>query len=1239
MKNKLKSFIICCTILLSSCATYELQVNEKTAVPFSRDQKELSHSFYLIGDAGYLKKNTDKNEVLQALNLRLQKEEKNSSILFLGDNVYPNGLPGKSDPNRKAAIKILDSQIESLTNFKGNTIFIPGNHDWAGYGVKGVKNQQKYIESKLGKNSYYPKNGCPIEKIDINEDVVLLAIDSQWYLENWDLHPTINDDCEIKTRIKFFDELEGLIKKNRDKTTLIAMHHPVFSNGPHGGKYAIKQHLFPLGNGIPLPVLGTLVTTIRETGGVSPQDIQNKHYQIFRKRVITLAQESSKVVFVSGHEHSLQFIRQDNLPQIISGSASKNSATKNTGKGVFSYGGKGYAKFSVYNDGSSEVSYFAVKNGIEKMIFNTKVLRSEEKIQKKNYPQSQKQEQIASVYSKEETDKSSFYKFIWGDRYRKYYSSHVSAPTVSLDTLFGGLEPIRKGGGHQSKSLRLKDKNGAEYVMRALRKSALKYLQAVAFKDKYIEGEFDNTVAQSQLLDVFTGAHPYAPFTIGTLSDAVGVYHTNPVLYYVPKQNALKGFNEDFGDELYMIEERAASNHGEVKSFGFSNKLISTDDMLKKIRKNNKHFIDEESYIKARLFDMLIGDWDRHEDQWRWAAFKQDEGAIVYRPVPRDRDQAFSIMADGALLTIATRIVPSLRLMQSYEEELRSPKWFNLEPYPLDVALITKSNKDIWDKQVAYIQNNLTDVEIEKAFEFIPKEINDNTIEEIKRKLRGRRSNLQNISDTYFKHINKYVVIKGTDKKDYFTIRALPNKQTEITVHEIINNEKATLIHKRIYTREISKEIWVYGLDNEDVFEVIGKQSILLRIIGGQNNDTYRIENGKKIHIYDYKSKKNTFDQALKATIHAQNKYDINTYDYKKLKYSTNQFIPSIAANPDDGFSFGFVNTLTNYGFNRNPFSAQHQLQANYYFGTSGFNVGYTGEFANIIGNTNLLIEANLTDSNYANNFFGFGNETVFEDDKDLDFYRVRQSSHSGALGIVYRGRQGAFMFVKGVYESFELEDTADRILTSNQDVLVDDDELLNLFDKTNFAGLEASYSYENYNDKAVPTLGMHFELISGYKFNVDNPDQSVTYLKPLFGIIKNISKDHRLVLATRLGSHINLGSQNDIEIYQSARLGRENGLRGFNSERFSGKHSFYSSSDVRYSFKKLRSSIVPLSIGFYGGFDVGRVWFHEENSKKWHNAVGGGVYMTAAQLFTSRIGVFTSSDGALISFGLGIGI
>ena len=208
--------------------------------------------------------------------------------------------------------------------------------------------------------------------------------------------------------------------------------------------------------------------------------------------------------------------------------------------------------------------------------------------------------------------------------------------------------------------------------------------------------------------------------------------------------------------------------------------MISTDDLLKQLIKDEDIVLDEQAYIRARLFDMLIGDWDRHEDQWRWAKFKE-KGKTVYRPMPRDRDQAFSIMADGTLLGFATKVVPALRLMRSYDEELKSPKWFNLEPYPLDMALINESNKAIWDAEVKHIVNNLTDQVIDRAFTYFPPEVNQNTIQTIRQKLIGRRANMQQISDSYYYHINKFAVIKGTNKDDWFDIERLPKGKTKVT--------------------------------------------------------------------------------------------------------------------------------------------------------------------------------------------------------------------------------------------------------------------------------------------------------------------------------------------------------------------------------------------------------------------------------------------------------------------------
>ncbi|RKE98432.1 metallophosphoesterase [Ichthyenterobacterium magnum] len=1224
MHHKYSLVFILITFLISSCATYKPQYSNYNATAFFPD-KEIAYSFYLIGDGGNSPIGNS-SQTIKAFKSELNKASKNSTVIFLGDNIYENGLPKKSHEQRAFAEHQLNTQINAVENFKGETIFIPGNHDWYSDGVKGLKRQEKYVEDKLGKNTFLPENGCPIEKVNISDDVVLILVDSEWYLTNWDKHPTINDDCEIKTRTKFFDEFESQIKKARGKTTIVAVHHPMFTNGSHGGQYSFGSHMSPI------PVLGTLKNLIRKTGGVTTVDIQNKLYNEFRKRIITLSQENNKTIFVSGHDHNLQYIVQDNLPQIVSGSGSKVSATRNVGNGQFSYGTSGYARLDVFKDGSSYVRFYSVADN--KVVFETQVLKPNDKKKFTTYPNSFSNKKTTSIYSEKETTKGRLYKTLWGERYRDDFSKKVTVPTVNLDTLFGGLTVVRKGGGHQSKSIRLKDKDGREYVMRALRKNAVQYLQSVAFKDQYIEGQFNDTYTEGLLLDVFTGSHPYAPFTIGTLSKAVGIFHTNPVLYYIPKQNALGHFNDEFGDELYMIEERASDGHGDKASFGFSNELISTDDLLKELHEDEDHKLDEAAYIRARLFDMLIGDWDRHEDQWRWAKFKE-KSKTIYRPMPRDRDQAFSIMADGALLSFATTVIPSLRLMKSYDEDLKSPKWFNLEPYPLDVALINQSNRSVWDAQVKHIVENLTDAVIDEAFTYFPSEVNQKTIQEIKRKLQGRRANLQKISDEYYNHINQFAIIKGTNKDDWFEVKRMPKGNTKVTGYRIKKGEKADVFYQRTYTSNDTKEIWIYGLDDDDVFKVSGEgdKLIRLRLIGGQNRDTYNIQNGKKVKMYDYKTKESKFVTIL-GSKKLTDDYQINVYDHKKLKNNSNQFIPTIGSNPDDGLKIGFTNTITNYGFERNPFSSQHTISGAYYFATQGFDLGYKGEFANVVGNMNLKLNAKFTSPNYAINFFGFGNETPNPEadendglDVNLDYNRVKLRTIKLAPSLIWRGRLGAIFKIGLAYESYEIEETAGRFIN----VFIGD----NIDVSNNFYGIDAKYHYANLDNKAFPTLGMMVAIQTGYKNNIDS-SKGYGYLIPELGFNYKLMPNGQLVLATKLKGQINLGD--GFEFYQAANIGANEGLRGYRNERFTGKRAFVQSTDLRLNLRKVKTGILPLQIGLYGGLDYGRVWIEDDNSRNWNTSIGGGIFANAADMITANISAFNSDDGLRIAFKMGFG-
>ncbi|MBT8287959.1 MAG: phosphoesterase [Flavobacteriaceae bacterium] len=1210
-------------LLVSSCATFNPQFkDDQNAETFPND-KEIEHSFYFIGDAGNAELGGS-TPALEAFEQVLNQAGKNSTAIFLGDNIYEQGLPKKTEPDRTLAEHRLQVQVNSAKQYNGQAIFIPGNHDWYEGGVKGLKRQEDFIEDALGKNSFLPENGCPIVSRSISDKIELIIVDSYWYITNWDRHPTINDNCEIKTRFRFLEEFEDLIKKRRGKTTIVAIHHPMFSNGPHGGQYSFKSHM------LPLPVLGTLKNIVRKTGGVSSSDLQYAMYNELKTRLVTMAQHNKKVVFVSGHEHSLQYIEEDNVKQIVSGSGSKLTPTRNVGGGIFSYSTPGHSELIVYNDGSSHVKFYSAAD--DEVVFETEVFGPDKK-DLVTYPKGFPSEKVASIYTKEETDKSGFYRFLWGERYRDIYSTEVLAPTVDLDTLYGGLIPIRKGGGNQSKSLRLQDGNGAQYVMRALRKNAVQYLQALVFEDQYIEGQFEDTSVERLLLDVFAGAHPYAPFVVGTLSDAAQVYHTNPKLYYVPKQNALGYFNDEFGNELYMIEEHTSEGHSDKASFGYQDNLISTEDMMKRIHKDEDIVIDEESYIRARLFDMLIGDWDRHSDQWRWIEFKEN-GKKVYRPMPRDRDMAFSKMSDGALLGTAVNWIPAAALLRKYSEDLIDVKGVNVEPYPIDMELIQQSEKSVWDAQVKLIQQGVTDEVIENAFQFIPKEVMDENIVDIKNKLKARRSNLQAISDRYYDVLNRFAVIKGTDKDDWFEIERLDNGQTKVIAYRIKNGEKDEVFHKRIYSKSVTKEIWIYGLDDDDMFHVYGAgdKPIKMRLIGGQNNDTYNIENGKGIVYYDYQSKNNTF-----VTNNGRRKlredYESNVYDYKKLKNNTNAIIPQIGFNPDTGMQIGIADIFNSFGFERNPFTSQNILSVGYFNSTKGFVVDYSGEFSNIFKDVNFVLKAHYNSPNYAVNFFGFGNESPNPEadendglDVDLDYNRTRIRTFSVGPNLSWRGQAGG-SFIAGItYELHQVERTIGRFIAT----IPENDPL---FDKQKYFGLDAKYEFVNKNDSTFPTLGLLAALQAGYKNNFDS-DNGFGYIIPELGFNYKLGAGGNVVLATHLKAHLNFGD--GFQFFQAPSIGANNGLRGYRNERFTGKSAFVQSTDLRWNLTNLRTGFMPISIGIYGGADYGRVWIENDNSEKWNNSFGGGLFVNFAGLSSGNISAFRSDEGLRVSFQLG---
>eukprot|EP01093_Parvamoeba_rugata_P013099 TRINITY_DN3967_c0_g1_i1.p1 TRINITY_DN3967_c0_g1~~TRINITY_DN3967_c0_g1_i1.p1 ORF type:complete len:386 (-),score=99.35 TRINITY_DN3967_c0_g1_i1:22-1023(-) len=322
--------------------------------------------------------------------------------------------------------------------FNGNVILTPGENEWVKDAPQSIDDLESFLQDN-SKAKFWPNDGCPIERETINDDVVLEMVDSQWYLEDWDDHPYINEKCEHKTRDQFLAEFKDDLKDIQGKTVIVAVYQPVMSNSK--------------------------ISMINKMGGFTPESYQNKENRILRGRLETIASQFEDVIFVSGKDRNLQYLEDDGIPQIISGAVGKTEKARAPKEEHFESTNNGYAKLTVYKDGSSVVDLIELKNGDSKVAFTKKIKRERLTIDEVSFPKEfDGSTARASIYTKEETDKSGFYKWVWGDHFRDLYSKEIEAPVLKIDELPNNVRPISEGGGTQSRSLRLIDDNEHEYL-------------------------------------------------------------------------------------------------------------------------------------------------------------------------------------------------------------------------------------------------------------------------------------------------------------------------------------------------------------------------------------------------------------------------------------------------------------------------------------------------------------------------------------------------------------------------------------------------------------------------------------------------------------------------------------------------------------------------------------------------------------------------------------------------------
>lgn len=334
--------------------------------------KDFEFRVILIGDAGHPSEEF-REPVLVALERDASVNPDSTAVVFLGDNIYPRGLAEDYDPFRKEYERRIDEQFLAVSNAGADAFFIPGNHDWAHgsyIGWERIIRQSNQIVNKAVENiQFVPLLGCPgPEYVDYGNDVRIIFIDSQWWLQESNKPLPSDSICLYATEEGILNALDTLLSSSDKKLNIVTAHHPLKTYGPHGGYYDWKDHIFPLRNieeylWIPLPIIGSLYPIARGMG-VTPQDLTNDTYKHYIASIESVLQKYNNVLFAAGHEHSLQILEGiNNNLYLVSGSGIWDHYNEYLGDGDdLIYKGKysGYMVVDFYLDGKIELSVIKV---------------------------------------------------------------------------------------------------------------------------------------------------------------------------------------------------------------------------------------------------------------------------------------------------------------------------------------------------------------------------------------------------------------------------------------------------------------------------------------------------------------------------------------------------------------------------------------------------------------------------------------------------------------------------------------------------------------------------------------------------------------------------------------------------------------------------------------------------------------------------------------------------------------
>jgi hypothetical protein len=1225
-------YILLTIITLQSCIAPKPFYNskEKNWADKKLPDVAVQYTIYLVSEPDG---RGTSNTILPALYSDIKKDDTSHAVVFF-EGLSPASEFKKNDEPRTAQEGI-ENKFSYLQNDKGKIFFLlnPAASPSAGRELK------NYLDKKTdSKNIFVTELECPdAEAITITKDLVVMPINN--------VPPDLNKSrCELDNETEWLNEIKDLVDNNQRKNILILGYYPVLSMGNHGGHFSLKEHIFPLTDFrkslyVPLPVLGTVYLALRSGIGFRG-DFGYPSYKSFRKKFLKTVYGYNNIVYASGHERNFQYFKYNKQDYLITNSGPGTSWVARNNSAYFTDEATGYVKLTYLKNGEVWAEFIAVDAAENKgTVVYRKQLKDHVYVDPHDSTAITSSAQIKDSTIVIAPDRSlkagSFKKFFLGKHYRDEWVTPVRIPVLDLRTEHGGLTIIKKGGGFQTKSLKLQNKSGEEFSLRSVNK----------YPERLLGNVMLHTFAADLVKDQVSSTHPYSPYVVDDLSEAAGILHSNPKMVYIPNDVLLAEYKADFANTIALFEQRADGKMRPAENFGYSRESVSSSKMLSSLHEDNANAVDDFTFLKSRLFDMWINDWDRHENQWRWGEIACDSSnrarceklkatGKFYVPIPKDRDQAFAKF-DGVIPWLAGRKWV-VRKFQDFQDDIRDVPGLNFNARNIDHALLTELSKKEWLSIANELKEELTDKKIEHAIRQFPDTIYKLDGQMIISKLKSRRDKLPSIALRYYNYLAKNVDVLGSDKNEYFEVQRLSDDSTAVNVYD--NTEiKRRLIYSRTFFTSETNEVRLYGLDGDDLFKISGhvRKSILIRIIGGKGNDTIVDESDvrglrKKTIVYDDR-KENVVKAGKETKDMRSGSKSINDYDFYANNYNVLAPATFFEYTKEDGLSIGGGVMVKYNSFRKAPYANYQRLVASVALKEVSFKFKYTGDFNNVFNKWGVNISAAVVAPKATVYFFGLGNDSKRLDVSD-NYYRLRYDEIN--LFPALKKHMGKYHTIKAgpVYDYIRILNEPGTFITSSESAVYRPD-----YTSHHYIGGKLEYEYQHIDDSVLTFRGVRWMISSTSRYDLMKSAYESTNIEGKICVY--IPVGNRSTLAMRAGGATQAG---DFRYYYANTLGGQNikketgNLRGSLRERYSGRSVAYLNSDLRIKLFGFRTYLFPAHFGVLAFYDVGRVWADDEKSTTLHRGYGGGVWMDPFGLAVINFTYAVSSEEKLLTVGIG---